>query len=465
MSKLEQQTPSYKNILPNTYVPYLGHKVLYNILDRLSKNSILQFIILWTKLKNTQPKPPSKYTQHGFNKKITKEVSEFRKSINRTPKRKLIDKIIFEYWTQGLNLLQISQIDCQLIVDKSNSAQSWIYSTVKDMHDKIVPISINPREFLNNLVKNLSSLYLSYIYICKHPKLPIILIRIQVFDLNGMDITEKPHIISHKAYFFGIFVNSPHVVHSINNDAMVHGIVMEAFERSLPQSKNNLLKLITPEDQFPVKSIQSMHILKGCNRSGNSLGIWTPYADGTVDMLPLGAIEDHQVFKSEAEIDEETNETEDVDNLKLQRLKKIANLRFKGSLTGNKQSSSEEPNHHQQQQQPEQDSNLDQTEREGQTNDTEFDSIAPIQYAEFILKEKTIATRTEKSIGDDGRTNIKFKITGSDVFGGLHELSVKSTEPEEIILNPEEVPNWLTGEEGASIGEIRNGNFYNKING
>ena len=47
-----------------------------------------------------------------------------------------------------------------------------------------------------------------------------------------------------------------------------------------------------------MKSIQSMHILKGCNRSGNSLGIWTPYADGTVDMLPLGAIEDHQVFKA-----------------------------------------------------------------------------------------------------------------------------------------------------------------------
>ena len=82
-----------------------------------------------------------------FQQKITKQVSEFRKLINRTPKRKLIDKIIFEYWTQGLNLLQISQIDCQLIVDKSNSAQSWIYSTVKDMHDKIVPISINPREF------------------------------------------------------------------------------------------------------------------------------------------------------------------------------------------------------------------------------------------------------------------------------------------------------------------------------
>ena len=143
------------------------------------------------------------------------------------------------------------------------------------MHDKIVPISINPREFLNNLVKNLSSLYLSYIYICKHPKLPIILIRIQVFDLNGMDITEN-HILYLTRHIFGIFDNSPHVVHSINNDAMVHEIVMEAFERSLPQSKNNLLKLITPENQFPVKSIQSMHILKGCNRSGNSLGIWTP---------------------------------------------------------------------------------------------------------------------------------------------------------------------------------------------
>ena len=42
-----------------------------------------------------------------------------------------------------------------------------------------------------------------------------------------------------------------------------------------------------------------MNILKGNSRFGNSLGIWTPYADGTVDMLPLGAIEHHQVFKQQ----------------------------------------------------------------------------------------------------------------------------------------------------------------------
>ena len=120
-----------------------------------------------------------------------KEVKEFQNDFNRIPKRRLIDKIIYEYWSQGLNLLQISQIDCQLIVDKSTNAPPWVYSTVKDMNDENVPITINPSQFLQLLVENLTNLYLSYIYICKHPKLPIILIRIQVFDLNGMDITQN----------------------------------------------------------------------------------------------------------------------------------------------------------------------------------------------------------------------------------------------------------------------------------
>ena len=180
MSVLGKPTRQHKNVLPNTYIPLLDHKTLYNIIDRLSKNSILQFIILWTKLKNTQPKPPTKYTRQGFINKILKEVKEFQNDFNRIPKRRLIDKIIYEYWSQGLNLLQISQIDCQLIVDKSTNAPPWVYSTVKDMNDENVPITINPSQFLQLLVENLTNLYLSYIYICKHPKLPIILIRIQV---------------------------------------------------------------------------------------------------------------------------------------------------------------------------------------------------------------------------------------------------------------------------------------------
>lgn len=448
MTVLNNTTKRNKNVLPNTYIPLLDHKTLFNIIDRLSKNSILQFMILWTKLKNTQPKPPTKYTQHGFNNKILKEVKEFQKDFNRVPKRKLIDNIIYEYWAQGLNLLQISQIDCQLIVDKSTNAPPWIFSTVKDMNDENVPISINPPHFLKLLVNNLTNLYLSYIYICKHPRLPIILIRIQIFDLNGMDITQKPHIVSYKPYFFGILVNSPHVIHSINNDSMVHSIVMQAFERSLPQSNQNLLKLITPENQFPVKSIESMNILKGNSRFGNSLGIWTPYADGTVDMLPLGAIENHQAFKRQEKEESPLGHDDDngVEDIKMRRLKKIANLRFKGLLKVYKV-----PLDNERKSEDDQDLNGN--------SDIEFDSIAPIQYTEFTIKEKPKTSRLERGLGDDGRTSIRFKITGSDIFGGLHELSVTTIEPDKMILNPEEVPHWLTGEEGTSYGDIKDGNF------
>ncbi|KAL6453572.1 CHL4 Inner kinetochore subunit CHL4 [Candida maltosa Xu316] len=451
MTSIDVSTRWRKNVLPSTYIPVLDKSSLFGILDRANKKSVIRFIILWTRLKNTQPKTPSNYTQNEFNNKILREVKSYSKEHFTISKRFIIEKVIHEYWSQGLNLLQISQIDCQLIVDNSVfAAQSWIYSTVKDMHNDTVPISINPQHFLQSLADNLSTLYTSYTYICKHPRLPVILIRIQVFDLNVSDATSKPHISSHRAQFFGVLVNSPHIIHSSNNESMIHKIVMESFERSLPQNRQNLLRLETPKNQFPIKSLDSMNILKGNNRHGNSLGIWTPYADGTVDMLPLGALENHQLLKKEES--DSDNDDEEVEDPKMIRLKKIANLRFKGTVHGNKQLDH-----------PQQINNQRKRKRKSDMDDDEgweFCSMAPIQFTEFVIKEHVDSDKSDKE--DNTRTSIRLKLSGSDVFGGMHELSVKSVVPEEMIVNPEEMPNWLTGEEGSKLGEIIDGQFIQK---
>lgn len=436
------------NVLPNTYIPDSSPKHYIAMLGKLSKRSLIQFMTVWIKLKSCQPHLPKKttLTQLEFADKVKREIDQLKHTSTQYSKRQVIEKIVYDYWSHGLNLLQLSQIDCQLIVDKPKSSE-WIHSTAKDMHDKEVPISLNPSEFLDTLIKQLSNVYLTYIYICQHPQYPIIMIRIQVLDLTTIRIVSRGKRGSHKPYFFCIPMNSPHIIHTPSSTT-VHRIVMDAVERSLPQNLNNLLKLHTPKYQAPVRDIHSMLIFTGNSRFSNSLGIWSAYADNRVDMLPLEPIERHQALRDDS--DEEEDAAQELesqfvtrqDSQELQRLKKIANIRFKGSASGRMKSTVLF------------DHVADQTAKVFPAEEVEspYQSIAAVRYAEFIVRE----TSKPETI------SFKIKLSGNDIYGGLHELSVFTDDPSNMIVNPEHIPLWLTGEEGNSSGEVIDSVFVKK---
>lgn len=468
-----------QNVLPNTYIPVLPKKVLNNILSRLTRSSLLELMYIWPKLLNTQPhidKGQNKYKQKELNKKVLREVNEIKHATSKFPKRKIIDKLLFEYWSNGLNLLQLSQVDCQLIVDRPN-AYYWILSTVRDMDNKEVPVLLNPKTFLDQLAKELNLLYMTYIYVCRHPVFPLIIIRIQVFDLqpiNASNNANRPHISSHRPYFLAVPMNSPHIIHSTGND-IVAKIVLQAVERNIPQNPRNLLRLETSPNQKPIRSLESMHILHGNSRFGNSLGIWTPYADATVDMLPLGPPEKHNLLQEKNE--SENEDDDDNDDIGLKKLKQIANLRFKGSINGKLKSEKlfddkERAGNLRKRRTRMYDSNLNSSDDEEGTEGfksgrNEFTSVAPIQYSEFIIKDE-IKTKDkvenanplhQNEMEEDNFSRITMKLNGLDVFAGLHEISTKTTNKTDMIIDPATIPCWLTGEEGTSCGVIKEGKF------
>lgn len=436
-----------KNVLPNTYVPVLSKKVLASVINRLPKSSIIALILLWPQLKNTQPnldKENSQSSQVEHNRRVRNDAKEMRTNLAKWKKQRLIDKILYEYWSQGLNLLQLAQIDCQLIVDNPNS-YFWILSTVRDGWGAEVPLSLNPAKFLHDLSTELSKVFMSYIYVCTHPTFPLILIRVQVFDLlpprGGSDRLDRPHITSHKPYFLAIPINSPHLIHSPGND-LVSEVVLQVVETSLAQSPRNLLHLETSKSQKAVRSLESMHILKGCSRFANCLGAWTPYADGVADVSPLANSEKHLVVQSVLNGPETYASPED-------RLRKLANVRFKGTASG-KLTSAKLFDHHKPLRKRRREAVDDEEEPAAERNNkNEFSSIAPIRYAQFELQQ-TI---------DDEETHVMLKLVGTDVFAGLHELAVQTTKTEEAVVDPSTIPGWLTGEEGANGGIVKNGKF------
>lgn len=444
--------PKLNNILPNTYVPVLSKKVLTAVLSRLPKSSIISLILLWPLLKNTQPPLPDTSTsQKEYNQQVRNAAKLMKSESSKWKKSKLVDSILFEYWPSGLNLLQLAQIDCQLIVDNANSYY-WMLSTVKNAWGSQVPLSLDPPLFLKRLARELSKIFMSYIYVCTHPNLPLVLIRIQVFDLmpsrkQSATLLATPisHITSHKPYFLAVAMNSPHLIHSPGND-LVSEIVLQVVESSLADSPRDLLLLDTPTLQKAVRSLESMHILKGVSRFANSLGPWIPYADGEADISPLANFEDHPVLMAREEI---CNSAEE-------KLEKMANVRFKGTPSGEIKSDLLFENHKslRKRKNPEAEEDDDNTVSK-QAKKSRFSSVAPIRCAEFTIKNLLGQSN------DDGdlSSNVKMKLLGTDVFGGLHELATKATKPGDAVVIADMLPGWLTGEEGLSCGVIKDGLF------
>ncbi|ODV80883.1 putative cell segregation machinery component [Suhomyces tanzawaensis NRRL Y-17324] len=451
----KKEERNVKNVLPNKYIPVLSPKVLRNVISRLPKSSLLELMYVWPKLVNTQPhldKENSRHSQATYSSKVSQEAKELKRNL-KVPKRKIVEKILFEYWSKGLNLLQLAQVDCQLIIDRPNSYY-WIKSTVRDSNDKEVCLLLAPQMFLERLAAELSALYLTYIYVCRHPRFPLILVRVQVFDLQPINSTlnsSRPHIASHKPYFVAIPLNSPHLIHSPGDD-MVTNIVLQTVEYCLPQSANNLVRLETNPHQKPLRSLESMHIFNGNSRFGNSMGAWTPYADGTVDLLPFGELEKHTSLNPK-----QTSSVPSDDDPSKSMLKKIANLRFKGSQDGVLKSSrlydDNKPIRKLTIKSIAHDSESEaESGNEDEFESNEYSSFAPVQHTEFIIREKV-------KIEHENCSNIKIAFSGLDVFAGLHELSVTTAEENKMVLNALKIPNYLTGEEGSSNGVIHNGEF------
>ncbi|QRG36853.1 hypothetical protein FDK38_001211 [Candidozyma auris] len=432
----------HRNVLPNTYIPLLSKDILNSVLGRLQKQSLIALISLWSRLKNTLPqldKENALCSQTELNRMARQDAREMKENEKKWKKSKIIDKILYEYWNHGLNLLQLAQIDCQLIVD-SSSAFLWNSSTVKDVENNDVPLNLDPSIFLNSLAAELSKVFMSYIYVCKHPNMPLILVRVQVFDLiphlkrgRGRPRADQPHITSHKAYFLAFPLNSPHLIHSPGTD-LVSQIILNVVENCLSHNRRNQHRLVTPENQKAVRSLESIHILKGCSRFSSSLGAWTPYADNTVDCSPLASIS--------KQLNDRSKEERAVSHK--DRVMKLANIRYKGAADGKVKSERLFDDFR-----PLKKLKL----QNGDSQAADFSSVAPVRFVEYELQEKVAED-------DDELSQIKVKFIGNDVFGGLHELASMAYREDSVVIDPTTVPGWLTGEEGMKSGKVRNGRFY-----
>ncbi|ODV59464.1 Chl4p [Ascoidea rubescens DSM 1968] len=217
-------------------------------------------------------------------------------------------------------------------------------------------------------------------------------------------------------------------------------------------------------NQSNILNLESIFILNGISRFSNSLSKWSGYADNSIDILPFQNPENHMLFNkiliddNQDEIldeNQDSNNTADNDKFdkdkQLETIRKVALLKFKGSQVLKSQRLYEDIRPLKKRKVS---SNNKINDESRNYDKNEFSTITPIQYGEYIIKEKNF-NNIENDIGDNINSKVSFKIKlkGNDIFAGLHELATKG------VVNPYKTPGWLTGEEGNKFGIIEEGVF------
>lgn len=401
-----------KNVLPNSYVPVVPVATQQNLVQKLPKKSIWELAQLWLDNAATHPAPRPGEPQHEANARIRREIEQMQQLGAR--KEFFVQKMTEEYWPRGLNLLQLAHLDCKALAENTG-LHFWVSSTARDLWGAEVPLLLDPKDFLKKLAADLSRSFTCHIYVTQHPSIPVVVIRIAVYDVlpftakNVEARHSRPHVTSHKPFFVALPGNSPHVIHS-PNVTVVGDAVLQLIESSILRTAQ-MVFLERPTALRGIKSLETMHVLKGCSRYANMLGVWTPYADDTVDISPLGSASKHPLMSSTPARYESPQE----------RTEKLANVRFRGRA--------ETP-----------------LPKRSQQRDT-FASVAPLTYAEFTLREE---------LPNGAESGVVLKLSGTDVFGGLHKLAATGHNK---VLDPETIPGWLTGENGMSTGVVLKGVF------
>ncbi len=476
MSRIARNKP-----LSNTFIPPQVRKYSKKYILRLPLKSISDLSLSWLQLGPTRPKLLSDLEIADIEKQLLSLIDR------PNSKKILIDLIINVIWSDGFNLLQLSQIDCQCIVDRPN-IQSWISSTAFDSKGNEYSMSLEPQRFLEKLTVDLNPLFKVHIYIARHPHLPLIIIRIQVFDTQSfLPFSEKQSlsvrkttISSRKPFFVGLPQNSSHIIHSPGSD-LVSKIIIQSIERSVSTS-NTQIKL-KQDTNIPIKSIESLHILKGVSRFSCSLGCWNPYAENNVDKSPLSSLSGNIIGEnSKQKLDNNTNEKEKQDI----KRRKLANLRFTGSINkrnsqhfkdgksiqiyetvrppkktlqelrkGRGENDASDVDNSDDDDDDDDDLFLDKNIRLQpfftRQIENEFSTPVPIQFTQFTLNEAIHKHNKPDEFLNASLPNVNISLQGNDIYGGIYEFAVKN------IADVKQIPGWLTGEEGSKSGQINKG--------
>ncbi|MCJ1485676.1 hypothetical protein MMC06_005851 [Schaereria dolodes] len=413
-------------------------------------------------------------------------------------KRAVVDRILAGDWRHGISLEQLAMADIQYLMDHPTS-QRWTalklsrVMTTSDgdsaqtagMEMENLP-RFHGTTFLKSLQKEISSLVKAHYYLTRPLSLPLALLRIYIsdspyssqdsFSTRGSKATND----ASKIIYVAFPDNTPSIYVSIafipSQSAVGDGkslrkIILDALPRAFSRPRERYTLRST---SLSARSLSALISVRGAGRGNASSGGWSIFSEGTVEQSPLAASSSASRIEKQDEEDKENLTTSenpkngtkrrgrpsggaglqhDVDDPIAKRRKLVAESRFGQSGLEDDGKGIERL-----------DIRLEDSFFKDDVDDSENIETAISTSATAPhprrgrLSTMSVLDQPTEGVEDDEDglvrgwiPDVRLTFQGAHIFAGIRKLI------EIGVVDGEKMPGWMTGEEGVSIGVVRDG--------
>ncbi|KAI0192610.1 centromere protein Chl4/mis15/CENP-N [Xylaria flabelliformis] len=451
------------------------------VLSRLSRPSLLSLALDWLDPSNQSLCPPilrenpsNEEDEDGFESDLyppAHSLDELREvyanmQTRKGSKREVVDRILEGDWREGLSLYQVAMADLQYLYDHPGTLKWACYKIHRlqtpgheddvdagRSYDKIDKLSMHvPRFHPSTFLQNLQAEVLPDVkahYNFDRPKgLPLLLLRIFVLDSpynTDLAVSAASGFDTSRTIYVAFPDASPHIFVSKSQNAgpttnaetrSLRALVVEGIPKALSRPRERYtLKSVN----LQTKNLDAMLSLRGSGRGNAASGGWSVYAgDKTANarndsplnsLLPTPPLSDdtaeeddkRAAYMGSQEPTTTRKRTLDPGVLeeekRYKRAKLVAQARFGDNMM--------------------------------------IDDGKGIERVDVLIEDPFPIYATD--VEDEGdkkwawRPNVRLSLHGSHVFAGIRQLV------EAGFIDGERMPGWMTGEEGVTMGAIRNG--------
>ncbi|KAH8589951.1 centromere protein Chl4/mis15/CENP-N [Bisporella sp. PMI_857] len=460
--------PTTTSLSPAQIVP-ANHPAVAKALYRLARPSLLSLCLDWLDERNQTVTAPyllsedeevdeqDLYPPSASLKELQELYTELQ--AQRGSKRDVVERVMEGDWRTGLTLYQLAMIDMQYLYDHPVS-QKWTAM-------KIVPLSsdfssspppekakkaiprFHPATFLQNLQKEVLPDVKAHFNLDRHSSLPLWILRIYIIDSPyntslalSSSATKTLTFDASKTIFVAFPDASPFVYVSLTNSSLEAGkpgsraeskslkkLVVEGIPKAMSKPRE---RYTLEPTNLSARNLDALCRARGGGRTNAASGGWGVYAedqnekDNPLNLArseeePSPALEevDRNVTKLPLGMKRKHVDTEDA----ITHRKKIAQGRFGKSARSDDGNGIERL-------------------------DIRLEDPYPRRDARAAAEGDD---EEEAEEDDEWRPDIRVTFHGTHVFAGLRSLV------EEGIIDGTRMPGWMTGEEGVSVGVVRDG--------
>ena len=472
--------------LPSSELISSSHPAVVKTLNRLSRPSLLSLALDWLDERNQDNTAP--YLAEEGNEDDDEQdlyppalsLAELREiytdiQARKGSKRDVLDRIIEGDWRNGITLYQLAMADMQYLYDHPLS-QKWTTLKVVRLASEGEEISksksiprFHPATFLRNLQKEVLPDVKAHYNLDRHPTLPLLLLRIFIVESPyntplALSSKQATTFDASKTFYVAFPDDSPYVYVSLNT----------AAGQPVSRSENKSLRRLTlegipkafsrPRERYKLestslsaKNLDALVELRGGGRTNAAGGGWSVYTEekrnGGDNPLEI------QLLKPESDMDELQEDMpkglkrrRKYDDRVVKRRKMVAKGRFGNTAL------------------PDDGKGIERL-------DIRINDLFPARNAEPVEDDYALADELDLGVtkkkqsgrrstitfeldkhDDDGedsreewRPDIRLTFIGQHVFAGIRQLV------EAGVVDGEKMPGWMTGEEGVSVGVVRDG--------